>query len=105
MLLTPVVVVVAVAAVDPPPPPPPVPVPPELPFGLIGVSGMRLSWAAVPAAVPTSVSLGDVAGVRMPRLSYLPFGELAELDDEDEDEDEDEEDDEDEDRLEEDGAI
>lgn len=72
----------------------------------------------VPAApaVPTSVSLGDVAGVRMPRLSYLlllpeaeAFGELAELplllllllDDEDEEDDEEEEED-DEDRLEED---
>lgn len=64
----------------------------------MGVSGMRFSWAAVPAAVPTSVSFGDVAGVRMPRLSYLPFGELAEDDDEDE---EDDEEDDDEDKLEE----
>lgn len=83
---------------------------------------MRLSWAetvddetatTVPApAVPTSVSLGDVAGVRMPRLSYLPvgaaaaFGELAVLPpllDDEEDEDDDEE--EDEERLDEEDAI
>lgn len=118
-------------ATPPPPPPPAEPAPaiapplaPVVCCGLIGVSGIRLSWPfpvppmvdddTVPAApaVPTSVSLGDVAGVRMPRLSYLlleaeAFGELAELpllllllDDEDEEDEEEEEDDED--RLEED---
>lgn len=91
---------VAVVTVVVPPPPPP---PPELAdAGLMGVSGMRFSWAAVPAAVPTSVSFGDVAGVRMPRLSYLPFGELADDDEDEEDDEEDDEDeDDDEDKLEE----
>lgn len=121
-------------ATPPPPPPPepaPTPPPPEVVLpdegcGLIGVSGIKLSWAVavddetattVVPAVPTSVSLGDVAGVRMPRLSYLlllplpeaaAFGELAVLlalllllDDDEEDEDEEDDDEEEEDdRLE-----
>lgn len=123
-----------IGVATPPPPPPAEPAPaivvplaPVVCCGLIGVSGIRLSWPGFPVppmtlvdddtvpaapAVPTSVSLGDVAGVRMPRLSYLlleaeAFGELAELpllllllDDEDEEDEEEEEDDED--RLEED---
>lgn len=86
--------VVELVLLPPPPPPLPVVVPPPplpaVPVGLMGVIGSRLSAPAPPVAV-IRVSLGDVAGVRMPRLSYLPFGEPAD-DDEDEDEEEDDED-------------
>lgn len=88
LLLTSVVAFVLVPPPPPPPPPEPVAVPTE-PVGLIGVIGSRLSEPAPPVAV-IRVSLGEVAGVRMPRLSYLPFGEPAEDDDDEDDEDEDE---------------
>lgn len=89
----------------PPPPPPPPAVPPPvtavivllpplaalaLAFGLIGVSGRRFSWPVL--AAPSRVSFGDVAGVRIPKLSYFPFGEPADEEDEDDDDDELEED-------------
>lgn len=54
------------------------------PVGLTGVIGRRFS-VPVPPVAPSRVSLGDVAGVRMPRLSYFPLGEPAN-DDEDDDE-------------------
>lgn len=86
------------ALLPPPPPPPPEPVAvplPTEPVGLMGVIGSRLSGPAPPVAV-IRVSLGDVAGVRMPRLSYLPFGEPADDDDDEDDEEDDELDDEEE---------
>lgn len=93
--------VVAFVLVPPPPPPEPVavpPPPPTEPVGLMGVIGSRLSEPAPPVAV-IRVSLGEVAGVRMPRLSYLPFGEPAEDDDDEDDEDEDELEEEEEDAI------
>lgn len=97
LLLTSVVAFVLVPPPPPPPPPEPVAVPTE-PVGLMGVIGSRLSEPAPPVAV-IRVSLGEVAGVRMPRLSYLPFGEPAEDDDDEDDEDEDELEEEEEDAI------